>query len=102
MERTLSLVLTHAWFDLMVTGEKSVEYRDVGGRYHRQLMRRDYQWVKFYRGYAGDPVRRWFTCRLVGWEVVDGLDESFPNGLSVRGRKVAIRLGAPCERFPLP
>jgi hypothetical protein len=102
MRRFLTLVLTRAWFDLMVSGEKRVEYRDVGGRYHKYLQRRDYEWVKFFRAFPTKKgeFRPCFACKLLRWEILDDVNESFRGGLlTVRGRKVAISLGPPCRVF---
>ena len=57
---TLDLSLTYKWFDLIASGDKKEEYRELKDFYKKRLTNLDgsfknYNYVKFHRG-QGSPV----------------------------------------------
>lgn len=89
MTKTLLLTLKKAAFDVMVTGEKTIEYRkktkwiesrifDKGGMF------RQYDFVKFVNGYGAD--KPYFVCKYKGSIMRFGGHVElikYSNGLSV-------------------
>lgn len=58
---TLDLVLTYKWYDMIASGEKLEEYREVGTWAHR-LLKSDIKWlasigVKQYLSWFNDDIR---------------------------------------------
>jgi len=58
----LHLILTYAWFDKIVEGDKTVEYRTLTPYWTSRIWTRRYRinYVRFQRGYTSDAV----TCRV--------------------------------------
>lgn len=55
--KTLSLVLKGKWFDMIASGEKKEEYRDLSPYWRKRLVDenayfRKFDTVKFYHGYS--------------------------------------------------
>lgn len=58
MDRVLDLVLCHKWFDMIASGEKKEEYREIKPFYANRFKRYSYDLVRFHRGYT-DVVMLW-------------------------------------------
>ena len=54
MNKTLHLTIKKKWFDMILLGEKTEEYRDIKPYYNLRLIGRDYDTVVFRNGYARD------------------------------------------------
>ena len=76
-EKTLHLVLTHHWFDEILTGRKNVEYRKMSPYWKRLIWekRHEITHVRFQRGYSKNPKTITFPvflihigeCPIDGW-----------------------------------
>jgi hypothetical protein len=64
--RTLFLTLNKKAFDIMVTGEKKIEYRDPSPWILSRLSK-DYDFVKFVNGYGDD--RPYFIAKYLKWDI---------------------------------
>lgn len=49
---TLHLVLTHYWFDKIVSGAKTSEYRECSEYWNKRLQNNKYDMVVFHKGYT--------------------------------------------------
>ncbi|MFC2467828.1 MAG: ASCH domain-containing protein [Capnocytophaga endodontalis] len=54
MNKTLHLTIKKKWFDMILSGEKTEEYRDIKPYYNLRLIGREYDTVVFRNGYARD------------------------------------------------
>ena len=54
MNNTLHLTIKKKWFDMILSGEKIEEYRDIKPYYNIRLIGREYDSVVFRNGYARD------------------------------------------------
>lgn len=63
MNRTLHLVLKHKWFDMIASGEKKEEYREIKPYYENRFAKYAYDVVVFHRGYT-DIVMEWKIKRI--------------------------------------
>jgi len=54
MNNTLHLTLKKKWFDMILSGEKTEEYRDIKPYYNLRLIGKEYDTVVFRNGYARD------------------------------------------------
>jgi hypothetical protein len=52
----LSLVLKHKWYDLIESGEKTSEYRDIKPYWDKRLAKH-YDTVTFQRGYTSTKLK---------------------------------------------
>lgn len=51
MENILHLHLKKKWYDMIASGEKKEEYRELKPYYHK-LLNKHYEYVKLYLGYT--------------------------------------------------
>lgn len=58
----LHLTLTKNWFDLILSGEKKEEYREIKPYWEKRLMEKTYDNVIFRNGYATNAPQ--FTIKL--------------------------------------
>ena len=58
MGRVLDLILCHKWFDMIASGEKKEEYREIKPFYENRFQKYSYDTVRFHRGYT-DMVMIW-------------------------------------------
>lgn len=58
----LDLVVTHKWYDMILSGEKTEEYRDVA-KWWKRIVGKGYTHVRFRRGYTS-------TCQILR---IDGI-----------------------------
>ena len=61
--RVLHLTLKRKWFDMILSGEKKEEYREIKPYWHRRLLTKEFDVICFRNGYAKDAPR--FTVELV-------------------------------------
>jgi len=54
MNNTLHLTIKKQWFDMILSGEKTEEYRDIKPYYNLRLIGKEYDTVIFRNGYARD------------------------------------------------
>ena len=95
----LFFVLNREFYDVMVTGEKHVEYRKVGGRWDKQLKNergrfKTFDYVEFQCAYS-HPLYR-FRAGFAGVSIVDEHSQTWSNGAEVAFKDqptYAIRLG---------
>ena len=95
---TLKLTLSKKPFEVMITGEKKVEYRNQSQWMKSRLFDkhgnpRKYSYVEFVNGYGKDRPR--FTLEFKGVAVVERVYQTFSNGLTVDIKEPVymIRLG---------
>lgn len=87
--KILHLTLKKKWFDMIASGEKKEEYREIKDYWTKRLDGRDYDVVYFRNGYAKDAPK-------IKVEIMFKLDRCF--GLEVWGAEprvyyYVIRLG---------
>lgn len=104
--RTLRLTLKKQPFDVMVTGEKTTEYRAESDWIKSRLYEKDgshrrYDIVEFVNGYGSHRPR--FTAKFDGFLRINGVNASYSNGLEVKesGPMFAICLGEVTETYNL-
>jgi hypothetical protein len=94
----LCYVVAGAAYDVMVTGEKTEEYRQASQWNQRRLFvrpdskeQREYTFVRFYHGYGGmkHDNRRMFVAEYLGFDEVEYVDKVYSNGLHVKFRASA-------------
>lgn len=94
--KVLNLTLHRAAFEVMVTGEKRLEFRTPGKWIDSRLFRKDgsrkpYDFIKFTNGYGSD--KPYFICRYLGFEYEYGCFR-YSNGLEVEvSNDYAIKCG---------
>lgn len=92
--RVLKLTLSKKPFEVMVTGEKTKEYRRPSKWILSRLINKEYDVVEFANGYGKDKPR--FTCEYRGY-LISASERSitFSNGLAldVKSGDVVILLG---------
>lgn len=49
---TLHLVLRHKWYDMIESGKKSEEYREINDYWKKRFEKFSYSRVRFHRGYT--------------------------------------------------
>lgn len=52
--RVLHLTLKKKWFDMIASGEKLEEYREMKPYWHKRLSNRQYDLIRFRNGYSAD------------------------------------------------
>lgn len=69
----------------MLSGEKTREYREAGGKIAQQVENQpacEYDTIKFVNGYGRH--RPWFSCDFYGYEyLTQGEEHTYSNGLTV-------------------
>ena len=61
--KTLKLVLKKKWYEMIASGEKTEEYRDVTDYWNKRISGKGYQYVTFFLGYAKDRPSMTFEMR---------------------------------------
>jgi len=88
---TLKLSVNKMAFSVMVTGEKTEEFRDETKWIMSRLLKKDYDFIQITNGYGGNrPV---LVAEYLGYSIVSDVDKTYSNGLTVKGEKVVIKLG---------
>lgn len=91
--RILHLTLSKMPFDVMVTGEKSTEYREPSKWILSRLHGKDYDLIKFVNGYGSD--KPYFIAKFRGWEIeTNPYSVDFSNGLKVTTKKGTVKIYA--------
>ena len=86
MKKTLHLTLSKEPFDIMVTGEKTYEYRVdsswiISRLYNKDNTLKEYDEVKFVNGYGSD--KPYFICEFLGFSVVESPEvHTYSNGFT--------------------
>lgn len=62
--RILHLTLKKTWFDMIASGEKREEYREMKPYWHKRLLGKQYDAIRFRNGYA--PTSLAVTVELKG------------------------------------
>jgi hypothetical protein len=101
--RTLHLTLKKAPFEVMVTGEKDFEIRELTGWIMSRLFdsngnEKHYDAIKFTNGYGKD--KPYFVTEYRGCEFTDCMNRIFSNGfhLAFCNTRIKINLGEIIER----
>lgn len=98
--RILYLTLSAQAFEVMVTGEKTTEYRKPCKWIFSRLKGKIYDYIKFSNGYGRD--RPYFIADYRGWENEKAKQNTitFSNGLTVESKvgTVKIYLGKIVEK----
>ena len=81
--RILKLTLSKLPFDVMVTGEKNVEYRTPSKWILSRLRGKEYDVVRFSNGYSANSP--YFIAKFNGWDfcALPGYSSTYSNGLEV-------------------
>lgn len=66
--KTLKLVLKKKWYDMIASGEKKEEYREITDYWIKRISGKRYKFVTFYLGYAKNRPSMTFEMRtsLIG------------------------------------
>lgn len=85
-------------FEVMVTGEKNIEYRDIKPWTNSRLLNKDgsirhYDYVKFTLGHGG--TNPYFICEFKGIEKVGNVHVCYSNGFEINfdNERWGIKLG---------
>lgn len=62
---TLHLTLKRKWFDLILSGEKKEEYREIKQHWVSRLEGKKYDFIEFRNGYSGNSPRMIVECREI-------------------------------------
>ena|SRR6056300_51419 len=68
--KTLHLIVYKDIIDKIFSGEKLIEYRDVGKYWDKRIKGRDYSCVRITNGYGND-TRPYILLKYKGYEVVE-------------------------------
>lgn len=70
MNRELKLVLKGKWFNMILSGEKKEEYRELKPFWEKRLKEKEFDRVVFYHGYRSD--RPYMVLECLGIEAGSG------------------------------
>ena len=67
MPKILRLTIKKKWFDLLIAGIKTEEYREIKPYYQRRFERDLFstEWVEFINGYRADSPRATFELKQI-------------------------------------
>lgn len=82
--QNLFLVLKYKWFDLIESGQKTSEYREIKPFWDKRL-NKHYDTVTFQRGYSKNP------CRMI-FKILEITKTTLPNDLK-KEKVYEIKLG---------
>ncbi len=89
--RILHLTLSAKAFEVMVTGEKSTEYREPSNWILSRLTGKTYDYIKYVNGYGRD--RPYFIALYGGWEIErNPYNITFSNGLAVESKLGTVKI----------
>jgi hypothetical protein len=89
-KRVLHLTLSKLPFEVMVTGEKNIEYREPSKWILSRLIAKQYDLVKFVNGYGNRP---YFVAKFIGWDLETSPHVViFSNGLRVDVREGIVKI----------
>lgn len=67
MGKTLYLSLKAKWYDMIESGEKTEEYREIKEYWYKRLTNKNYKYVRFSYGYTRRTMT--FECKdIICWE----------------------------------
>lgn len=61
----ITLILKKQWFDMIESGQKTIEYRDATDYWLKRIVNRTIKIIHFRHGYASDARRMIFRCNAV-------------------------------------
>lgn len=61
--KSLKLVLKKKWYEMIASGEKTEEYRDITDYWNRRISGKMYKYVTFYLGYTKNRPFMTFELR---------------------------------------
>lgn len=64
--RTLHLILKHKWYDMIASGEKPEEYREIKPYYSKRFYNNDYTDAVLHRGYTNTTMRKKIAGITIG------------------------------------
>jgi len=88
--KTLHLVLSYKWFDLIKSGQKTTEYREFNNYWNGRLIRPEnwYKNVRFQRGYTKNPETILFEIEKIGI-TTETNDLNLPKAWAIRlGKRI--------------
>jgi len=89
--RILHLTLQKKWFDLILSGEKRIEYRECKPYWNRRLLNKIFDEIRFKNGYAKkSPFMR---VKWDGTMIIDPSEWPPENGEVLLGKHFALLLG---------
>lgn len=65
--KELHLVLKHKWYDMIATGEKNEEYREIKRYYEKKFYNNDYTHIVFHRGYTKTTMKYAINSLTIGF-----------------------------------
>ena len=85
-KQTLKLTLSKKPFEIMITGEKTEEFREVkkwvtSRLYNKDGSKKEYKYVKFTNGYGGD--RPYFVCIFNRTYIGNHISRNYSNNLKL-------------------
>ena len=85
-KQTLKLTLSKKPFEVMITGEKTEEFREVkkwvtSRLYNKDGSKKEYKYVKFTNGYGKD--RPYFICIFNGTYIGNHINRNYSNNLNL-------------------
>lgn len=87
--KTLHLILKHKWYDMIASGEKTEEYRNLGDYWNNRIWK-GYQFVCFHRGYTKNTMSFIIKDVVIGFGKKEwGAEPKFPYFVIKLGRRVA-------------
>ncbi|MBR2012173.1 MAG: ASCH domain-containing protein [Alphaproteobacteria bacterium] len=64
-ENVIHFVLKHKWFDKIIAGEKTSEYRECSDYWNKRLTNKHYDTVVFHKGYTNQIAKyKIFSIRI--------------------------------------
>lgn len=70
-ESVLHLVLKHHWFDKIVSGEKTSEYRECSDYWNKRLTSKRYDMAVFHKGYTNTTA----TYKIISISITTGQND---------------------------
>ena len=64
--KILHLILTHKWYDMIASGTKKEEYREIKPYYSERFYNNDYSDVVLHRGYTNTTIRKKIAGITIG------------------------------------
>jgi len=77
--KVLHLTLKKKWFDMIASGEKREEYREIKPYWNRRLINKSYDVIQFRNGYSKDSPTMLVECKglysslgIIEWGAPEG------------------------------
>lgn len=87
--KTLHLILKHKWYDMIASGEKTEEYRNLGSYWNNRIWK-GYQCVCFHRGYTNTTMSFIIKDIVIGFGKKEwGAMPKIPYFVIKLGRRIA-------------